>query len=112
MIEIRSFVDAAVLMRVRAETMASANLQGAVLRRASLQGANLQDAWLVCAGLSGADMRGANLWQALLSSCRYDVRTSWPWGFRPKRRGCVLVADGSELVSAAALGRRAEIDPN
>ena len=81
-----------------------ANLNGAYLAwaylsEASLKGADLGDADLAGAGLEGADLSGANLCgtnltradltSVKLAGARYDFRTVWPEGFKPRDSGAV-----------------------
>jgi uncharacterized protein YjbI with pentapeptide repeats len=81
-----------------------ANLNGAYLAwaylsEATLKGADLGDADLAGAGLEGADLSGANLCgtnltradltSVKLAGARYDFRTVWPEGFKPRDRGAV-----------------------
>jgi uncharacterized protein YjbI with pentapeptide repeats len=81
-----------------------ANLNGAYLAwtylsEATLKGADLGDADLAGAGLEGADLSGANLCGTnltradltgvKLAGARYDFRTVWPEGFKPRDSGAV-----------------------
>lgn len=97
MIEIRHKKTGKILLRVEADTLARADLQGADLRGADLvdddlgssnlrdadlRGADLRGADLSGASLHGANLRGANLGKARMRHLRYNRDTRWPWFFR------------------------------
>ena len=69
------------------------SLMYADLGDCDLRGVDLTGADLTGAMLWGADLTGANLHHATLDDAKFDVRTTWPEGFDPKARGCVLVTE-------------------